>query len=467
MKLAKIAISIAAVLGVAVIGGSWYTGKQVEQRYTELVTQANESLQSLSHYGVNARFNDVQLERGWFSSDVRYRLEIQAEDKQYQIHGKDKLYHGPLPLNRLMQGNIAPVMASSESQVEVPTQLKTFIEKEVLLSGQGSLTYGGEWQGKYQLSPIKSDWLDLSEVVVETELDQTGKNKGKVNVTTLNIRSPEAGNNVSLGINGIEYDFDMETDHAYPLLNAGNTALKIDSMVVNGLDADVPFTQVTLQDVITHSRNTVKDGRLMGDGDFLATLRLGNEQNMLDFGKFRMRVKAEADAKASNELIHAMNMTNQDSNQEIDLIRDFLRSGLLFDLSELSLENQKGKSQLALLLNLNVDQANQFSNLEDFLQLFKQSQLSITLNQSMAEEVVKQYALLYPAEKVEAEKVAKEEIEKLVKLVKQSELAEIDEAQIKFNMSIDQGKVMLNGKAVPQEQVQGVLFMMMLGLSGL
>lgn len=40
MKLTKIVLSVVAVIGAVAVGGSWYTGKQVEEKYQELVVSS-------------------------------------------------------------------------------------------------------------------------------------------------------------------------------------------------------------------------------------------------------------------------------------------------------------------------------------------------------------------------------------------------------------------------------------------
>lgn len=65
MKKSTLAISVVAVLAAITTGGAWYTGSQVEQRYSELLKQANNTLHSLSAYGIkNAQISDVQFNKG-------------------------------------------------------------------------------------------------------------------------------------------------------------------------------------------------------------------------------------------------------------------------------------------------------------------------------------------------------------------------------------------------------------------
>lgn len=124
MKLTKITLALAGILGIAVVGGSWYTGQQAEQRYQQLVQQGNQSLKALKIYGIDAEIKDVKFERHFFSSDVKYTLEVGTVDERYQLQGDDKLFHGPLPLNRLSQVNLMPAMMSVESKLYLPEKIQ-------------------------------------------------------------------------------------------------------------------------------------------------------------------------------------------------------------------------------------------------------------------------------------------------------------------------------------------------------
>ena len=76
MKKSTIAISLVAALGVAAVGGAWFTGSQIEQRYAQLIENSNKELKLLAQYNIeNAQIKDVVLTKGFFSSDVTYTVE--------------------------------------------------------------------------------------------------------------------------------------------------------------------------------------------------------------------------------------------------------------------------------------------------------------------------------------------------------------------------------------------------------
>lgn len=65
MKLSNIALSLVVVLGAVATGGSWYTGKQAEEKYSQLISQANQELKKLEVYGAKAQIKEVNFTRGF------------------------------------------------------------------------------------------------------------------------------------------------------------------------------------------------------------------------------------------------------------------------------------------------------------------------------------------------------------------------------------------------------------------
>lgn len=172
MKLTKITLALAGILGIAVVGGSWYTGQQAEQRYQQLVQQGNQSLKSLKIYGIDAEIKDVKFERYFFSSDVKYTLEVGTVDERYQLQGDDKLFHGPLPLNRLSQVNLMPAMMSVESKLYLPEKFKL---QTPFTEGQTDISYAGNLSGEFSLNAFKGETWDLAKTQIEFEYDPAQK----------------------------------------------------------------------------------------------------------------------------------------------------------------------------------------------------------------------------------------------------------------------------------------------------
>lgn len=147
MKFSKIALSVAAIVSVIAVGGSWYTGKQAESRYQQLVELSNKQLKGLESHGIFAEIKDVKLERHFFSSDVAYRLEAKVDGEKFVVDGQDKFYHGPFPLNRLSQFKLFPVVASLQSKFTLPEQWQQKLQRTELGEGVADFAYSGVIDG--------------------------------------------------------------------------------------------------------------------------------------------------------------------------------------------------------------------------------------------------------------------------------------------------------------------------------
>lgn len=114
MQKKSLTITVIALAAISAVwlGGTWYTGSKFEEQYLKQIDDINQQGW--------IKIDDVQLERHFFFSDLQYQLNI--DEYSYPI--QTKIYHGPLPLNKLSQFKLLPVMASSESTLQTDNQNK-------------------------------------------------------------------------------------------------------------------------------------------------------------------------------------------------------------------------------------------------------------------------------------------------------------------------------------------------------
>src|SRR5690606_30466493 len=120
MKKTGIALAILLAAGVAATAGAWYTGQQLEGVLQDKIAEANQELaRQLPGSGVQVAL--ASLERGVFSSDVRYRIELGGVAQEWpasELFLIERIEHGPLPLSRLRELRLLPVMAHSQARLE-------------------------------------------------------------------------------------------------------------------------------------------------------------------------------------------------------------------------------------------------------------------------------------------------------------------------------------------------------------
>lgn len=114
----------AAVIVAAYAGSTWYVGKKAETEVYRQVAELNAAIET--HHAVSFDDQSMQIKvinyhRGWLSSDINYELLVENEGEQFEFLFEDHLRHGPLPIQALVKGHFAPVLAYSELKL-LPSQ---------------------------------------------------------------------------------------------------------------------------------------------------------------------------------------------------------------------------------------------------------------------------------------------------------------------------------------------------------
>lgn len=120
MKKTGITLAILLTAGVALTAGAWFTGKQLETLLGDAIAEANQELERQMPGG-EVRLELESLERGLFTSQARYRIELgelAADLPSSELRMVERIEHGPLPLSRLLRLRLLPVMTHSQARLE-------------------------------------------------------------------------------------------------------------------------------------------------------------------------------------------------------------------------------------------------------------------------------------------------------------------------------------------------------------
>lgn len=475
MKLTKIALSLVVLAGGAITGGSWYTGKQAEEKYQEFVARANEEAKQLKAYGVDAQVNRVTFERGVFSSDVKYQLDVKFGDEAFVFNGNDQLFHGPLPLNRLKQGNFAPVLASIETEVAVSEKLKAFFDNKAILTGSNAITYAGGIDGSFTISPLKVEepgevQLQLSEIKTEYALDKDGKGTSKVTVPSILLKG--SADALDVTILGATYQINVtEKNRNYEMLGSnGDYVADIQSISVK-LSKDeenlVPLWE--LKEIKSKGSNNVNGERFEGTSDFSAKVSLGKEGKMLPLGTFTTDMFMDVAAKPLNQIMGLASnpIALEENGASEEMIRVFMmelmKTAPKLHVKNVALENDKGKIDFSLILNLTEFNPESLSSFDEAIAIFKQSSMTLNANIASLEEFIKNIQAAGGTVNEDPKVI----VAQIVEEAKGSEGFVVEHDAIKFKLDIDGSKVKLNDKELSEAEVQGALFMLMMGLGGM
>ncbi|MDP8163300.1 DUF945 family protein [Pasteurella skyensis] len=456
MKLSKIALSLVAVAGIVQVGGAWYTGKQVETRYNELVTLANNKLQALKIYNIDAEYKDVTIERSLFSSDLKYNLVVKNYNgESYIFKGADTLHHGPFPLNRLIKGKLLPVMISDEGILYSPNSLKSVFKDGIVLTANIDIDYSSNLNGKAKTNPVKSDNLKISEIETKFDTDKNGVGDVSLELDSISI------NDVTTKFiaKDMEYKF-TSTKSKYPNLSLG----------------DYVFNAKTLQ-IIEHTKNNIfsmNDLQMEGKNDLNGEKTVSNtkmktdismKKNEItqDFGEVKLNADFVGDAKTWNDLIGEI-ITNTVTEK---LVTDTISKGISLKINNLSFENKQGKNDLNLDLNVKPFDPDLIQSQSDSLSVLNKSSLNMKFNIPANHLTIKKMALLEGKTEQEAQEIADTEINTYIdEFTTSSDFFVVDDKNVKLKLVIDNKKVLRNGKEMSEQEISQMLMIIIFASMG-
>lgn len=461
MKLTKIAGIFVVLSGIIVVGGSWYTGKQAETRYLELVEHINQRNAQQAVSGMQIVINDVQFSRGWFSSQVTSRIDAKWEGQTFSLYGNDTLYHGPFPFNRLKALQFMPVMVSAESSFQTSEQLKA-VFGEKFATGISHISYSGIIEGQFNVSPVnytnESLSLEMSPLNIRYQqaLNAT-EMASSAHLANLTLQSHAQNRNIQL--KGLNYQYQDNSDQRYPYLGLGNGVLNIENLEINSEDETVRFKGLKVE-----VNNRLQDDRTLQQG--ILTLENITASNV-NFGKFVFDLEFDLEAKSTNELLLKLSSFQGQQTEEItDLFLNVLTQSPKLNVKRFALENGENSLKSTLSLNFNRFEPTALNDLKAVLQTQKQSHLRLEIDRAYLESIAHQIA---QAEKLDAENAtifAKQFADDLFHRFDVIGFAEVSPHQASAELSIDNGKVVLNGREISENELQMALLFFMMGLGG-
>ncbi|OOR99338.1 hypothetical protein B0187_06165 [Haemophilus paracuniculus] len=453
MKKSTLALSVVAVLGAVVTGGSWYTGNQVEQKYQEILPLANQKLKALEQYGIQAEMQNPQFIKGLFSSDLNYDLKVEfleGSSKSFIFNGAEKIYHGPLPLNRLQKLNFVPVLLSSEGrQTSQDSRLTSIFGDKAIITSQLDVSYGGELDAEAKITPFKTpdNQLETSEITVN------GNQKG-VSVKTDSARLD------NVQIENLAYQLKFETDPKYPAIQLGDVEVKMGTVRTNDEGGSL-----VLENLSVNGETKIKQGRAESNVKLKMQPRvaLGNQQEKIGKVSFDLDLNLDADklnrlSQISPNLFAAAQMPEGSQIFEEILANSPKVKG------DLAIENDLGKNKLLLdIQSGQLDSNNTRYDLNEFVKLLNGSKIELDVNKPALIKVFKPFIAVDLKDLAAAEELATNTINELLDKGSQMQLLNVEGDKAKFQLDIENQQVKLNDKVLSDQELQGYLLMIMLG----
>lgn len=458
MKRGKIALGIVSVFALSAIGGSWFTGKQVEKQYLKLVDLANQEFTALEAQGINAKFQDVTIERGIFSSKVAYRLSLSVHQENYDISGDDVLFHGPFPINRLAKFNLLPVLASVENNLSMPTVLKGVLNQDKLGQGTMNIHYSGVLDGNFTLNDLAyQDQLTWQSKPINIEYDLTpNADRFSIKLSAEQLQVFDKVQGITGKINGLSYRFKNDGTQGYPNLYLGNGELTLKDVGIENSDGN----SFWLKEIKSHFSDKLNGDRADLQSQFSINQITLNQQNI---GKFIVDAALDVDAENMEQLLAELGKGELADHRKLELlVANLLNKAFKLQINQLALENPSHRTALNLNLNLSDFNLKNIGHMNDVLNMFTTSSFQLQIHRKDIENIVRILAQAENMSASDAEQQGKLIADELFQKAKMANIAVVDAEKISLDIAINQGKVSLNGKTLSESEMQGILLMLML-----
>ena len=492
MKKSTVALGVIVALGAVGVGGAWFTGEKARTEYLRQIELANKQAQAL---GLSDSFKIVyknkQFERGFFTSQVEDEVVISLpkEGQVFTIPLSTKLYHGPFPLNQLEKFNFVPTMFSAQGVIgknETTQPLFDLLKSDKPVQYQASTSYSLATKGKVELaagemtdphSPQnKISWSNIN-IGFDVDKDRAGKYDMTLDEVTADLgpssadgdsQDATAVKSVKTKMKGMKLDASFNpTKWAYIYTGKGSYSTesfemtstdyagKTTSLIEKGLKAT---SDISLNgDFVNLKSESAVDSFIL-DGKELGKLTNNSELNHIE-------------ANAANALIEAVftvfKSVRDDKNVNDEVVSEILSSWVeehgmaIFNnqpqlkLNPVSISDNQGKVSLDLNVALAKDpkfdlmKGNLYKQFTDFA-------VHIHVDKATAEKIMTQFA------PEEDKALIKEKIEEQAKQAAAQNIVVNNDKNVTLALVLEKGELKLNGQVIPEEQVQGVLFMLIM-----
>ena len=492
MKKSVVALGVIVALGVVGVGGAWFTGEKAQTEYLRQIELANKQAQAL---GLSDSFKVVyqnkQFERGFFTSQVEDEVVISLpkEGKVFTIPFSTKLYHGPFPLDQLTKFNFMPAMFSAQGVIgknETTQPLFDLLKSDKPVQYQATTGYNLSTKGKVELaggeltdpeSPgTKVTWSNIN-MGFDINKDLAGKydiTLNEVSATVLpEVMEEQDGEDmpksITMKMKGMKVEGSYNpTKWAY--IYTGNSTSLIDSFEMATLDYAGKESTVVQKGFKAKSDISL-------DGDFVSAKSENTVDSIAidgkDFGKLTYNVELNhIEANAINALIEALftvfeSINDEENSSNEEMVSEILSSwaenhGMaIFNnqpqikLNPVSISDNQGK--VSLDLNVALAKDPKFDLMAGSLyKQFTDFAVNIHVDKATAEKIITQFA------PEEDKALVKEKIEEQAKQAAAQNIVVNNDKNVTLTLVLEKGELKLNGQVIPEEQVQGVLFMLMM-----
>ena len=481
MKKSLVAVGVIAALGVVWTAGAWFTGKQMETRFADMIEQANANLKRTApEAGLKLSYENYQ--RGLFSSRLQLVIEPTGRkgspwlEPGQRVVFNEHVDHGPFPLSELKTFNLLPAMASVSSTLvnnELSKPLFDAAKGKSPFSAKTRVGYSAATDTLITLVPINheadGEKVAFSGGTIQLKADREGKNvtlNGEMQSGLIDALN-EYNQHVQLSFGNLKIDGTSEmTDFAERIgsqkLSVGTLSVAIEGQQMarrEGMSLEGASTPTddrkSINTRLDYALNSLKlQSQDMGSG------KLSLKIDKLDgeaWHTFNQRYEAWMTSMAAQGE-HYQDpgyFQNRMADAVIGIRPVLLKGGPSVTIAPLSWKNAKGESTFNLALQLGDpaaagDDAKSMNELLDRTVKSLDSKLVIPV--PMATHLMTQTAQLEGFQADEAARLAAKKVEGFSALGHSFGFTTREKENIVASFQYGNGKVTLNGKSMTPEE---------------
>ncbi|WP_386694583.1 YdgA family protein [Lonepinella sp. MS14435] len=478
MKKSTIATGVIIAFGAIWTGGAWYTGKIIEQQYQQQISKIYQTwLQENQVLGAITQIEDVQIERGIFSSDFHYKINIKSDNLTLDLPFDGTLYHGPLPLNQVAKLNIMPAMFSLSAKLANNQDLAKLLQtnnNESPISLVATMSYSQNIHGEETFIPAQLTTDDVQinwdKGVIKFDLPLQGMGNYDVDFDKINVTltgdalkkfvaetSANQLKKMTIELDNLKSNSDIKSTEL-PFLYTGNWKASVDNLHYTYSYTDVPTETFDLAK-LEMSVDAKQDKDVM---NYAVALKTEPKLNEKSFGEFEFTFNADHLLAKTVSAILATDPNDDAEMQRLSL--ELLQNQPHLRINPLNLTNNAGKIVADLDVELlEKDFSKAFKG--KILSLFKQLSLNINVDKSAITELLSTQEQATGQDKTTADAQAQQQMEMLVEQGKAQEIIIEKDNKVSLNLKLEKEGINFNGNIIPEEYIgMAILGMMMQGV---
>lgn len=474
--------SVAVTTGVIIVAvggwlaGTWYTGQRIETESQARLNEINAQL-AAAFPEFPLRVNQLKLERGFFTSQARYGVEVGLSEEtgkpEATVEVDARIEHGPFAPGALARGKLLPQLAFVHAEVANTDDLKKVFEvtkgatplwsdtvvayngDSTSTGGLASIDYSGD-EGKFTFSGATFDGS-------YQRATQAAAGSLKADNLVVDASADDSGGPLLFTLNGLGVTVDSRMGKSG--LSIGDSALSIKRLEVKQPEGDAHLTMADMayaarigeQDEFVNGEISYGAGEITYNG-----IALGNGRAVFKAERLNAAaIKVVADEYNKAIKLRAEGKDPVPDNAEMRKLlmaqADTLLAGKpVLTLDPVQWKTAQGESAFNAKIALSKPASSDLMAVDYFSQAIESIDASATLSKPMIKALMVSY--LQSQEGMDAQQAAAAAEQQVSSLAGMAEMMNLGKNQgdnIVSTFHYAAGTVDLNGRKMPAEQLLG------------